>query len=168
MRVTQTSSPLPSLRPPHMPPSCLPLTATRSPAQSKRIRRASSLWDTSSLLASLPARFTSPIPRLPTSRRSGDSIGQEYEMNPAFAQIALPFNFSWLQQMDVVNGAVGRLLVACCLGGLIGLVREASHKAAGVRTNLLICMGASFFTLLSPVLAGESGSNRGQVASNIV
>jgi putative Mg2+ transporter-C (MgtC) family protein len=89
-------------------------------------------------------------------------------MNPALVQIALPFNFSWLQQMDVVNGAVGRLLVACTLGGLIGLVREASHKAAGVRTNLLICMGAAFFTLLSPVLAGDSGSNRGQVASNIV
>ncbi len=37
-----------------------------------------------------------------------------------------------------------------------------------MRTNLLICMGAAFFTLLSPVLAGELGSNKGQVASNIV
>ena len=29
-------------------------------------------------------------------------------------------------------------------------------------------MGAAFFTLLSPVLAGEIGNNKGQVASNIV
>jgi putative Mg2+ transporter-C (MgtC) family protein len=70
--------------------------------------------------------------------------------------------------MDVVNGAIGRLLVACALGALVGIEREVSHKAAGVRTNLLISMGAAFFTMLSPVLAGETGSNRGQVASNIV
>ena len=89
-------------------------------------------------------------------------------MTPALAQIALPLSFSWLQQMDVVNGAVGRLLVACVLGALVGIEREVNKKAAGVRTNLLIAMGAAFFTILSPVLAGEGGSNRGQVASNIV
>jgi putative Mg2+ transporter-C (MgtC) family protein len=82
--------------------------------------------------------------------------------------IAQPFNFNWLQQMDVVNGAIGRLLVACLLGGLVGLEREFTRKAAGLRTNLLICLGAAFFTLLSPIIAGESGSNLGQIASNIV
>jgi putative Mg2+ transporter-C (MgtC) family protein len=82
--------------------------------------------------------------------------------------IAQPFSFSWLEQVDVVNGAFGRLLVATVLGGVIGLERELSHKAAGLRTNLLICLGSAFFTLLSPVLAGEAGTNRGQVASNIV
>jgi putative Mg2+ transporter-C (MgtC) family protein len=82
--------------------------------------------------------------------------------------IAQPFNFNWLDQMTVVNGAIGRLLVACLLGGLVGIERELSHKAAGLRTNLLICLGSAFFTLLSPVLAGETGQNRGQVASNIV
>jgi putative Mg2+ transporter-C (MgtC) family protein len=79
-----------------------------------------------------------------------------------------PFNFNWLEQVNVVNGAVGRLLVATVLGGIIGVERELSHKAAGLRTNLLICLGSAFFTLLSPVLAGEAGTNRGQVASNIV
>jgi putative Mg2+ transporter-C (MgtC) family protein len=82
--------------------------------------------------------------------------------------IAQPFNFNWIEQMDVVNGAIGRLLVACLLGALIGLERELSRKAAGLRTNIFICLGSAFFTLLSPVLAGEIGSNRGQVASNIV
>ena len=89
-------------------------------------------------------------------------------MNTALAQIAQPFSFNMLEQMVVVNGAVGRLLLACVLGGAVGLERELNRKSAGVRTNLLICMGAAFFTLLSPVLAGEIGNNKGQVASNIV
>lgn len=85
-----------------------------------------------------------------------------------FAYFAQPFNFDRLQQMVVVNGAIGRLLMACMLGGLIGLQREVHRKAAGLRTNLLICMGASFFTLLSAVLAGDANPDKGRVASNIV
>ncbi len=86
----------------------------------------------------------------------------------ALAQFGQPFNFSWLQQLGVLDGAIGRLLVACALGGLVGLEREFHRKAAGLRTNMLICMGSAFFTLLSGVLAGDVGTNRGQVASNIV
>jgi len=89
-------------------------------------------------------------------------------MSTFMAEFAHPFSFDWLEQMIVVNGAVGRLLLACLLGGLIGLERETKHRAAGVRTNLLICMGAAFFTLLSAVLAGDASPNKGQVASNIV
>ena len=89
-------------------------------------------------------------------------------MTLAIAQFALPFSFSSLQQVDVLNGAIGRLLLACALGAAIGLQREVHRKSAGVRTNLLICMGAAFFTLLSAVLAGENSPNKGQVASNIV
>ncbi len=84
-----------------------------------------------------------------------------------FVHFAQPFSFDRLQQMVVVNGAIGRLLLACLLGAMIGLQREIRRKSAGVRTNLLICMGAAFFTLLSAVLAGDS-ANKGQVASNIV
>jgi putative Mg2+ transporter-C (MgtC) family protein len=89
-------------------------------------------------------------------------------MTAAVAQFAQPFSFSWLEQMVVANGAISRLLLACVLGGVIGLERELKRKSAGVRTNLLICMGSSFFTLLSPVLAGDVGNNKGQVAANIV
>jgi putative Mg2+ transporter-C (MgtC) family protein len=89
-------------------------------------------------------------------------------MNTLAAEFAHPFSFDWLEQMGVMNGAVGRLLLACLLGGLIGLEREAKRRAAGVRTNLLICLGAAFFTLLSAVLAGDASPNKGQVASNIV
>jgi putative Mg2+ transporter-C (MgtC) family protein len=89
-------------------------------------------------------------------------------MTLALAQFALPFTFSDLQQIDVLNGAIGRLLLACALGAAVGLQREIHRRSAGVRTNLLICMGAAFFTLLSAVLAGENSPNKGQVASNIV
>jgi putative Mg2+ transporter-C (MgtC) family protein len=89
-------------------------------------------------------------------------------MSTALAQIGEPFAFDRLQQMVVVNGAIGRLLVACLLGAAVGLQRELSRKAAGVRTNLLICMGSAFFTLLSAVLAGDANPDKGRVASNIV
>jgi putative Mg2+ transporter-C (MgtC) family protein len=89
-------------------------------------------------------------------------------MYAMLANISAPFDFSWLQQTVVVNGAISRLLTASALGGVIGLEREVKRRSAGVRTNLLICLGAAFFTLLSAVLAGDASPNKGQVASNIV
>jgi putative Mg2+ transporter-C (MgtC) family protein len=89
-------------------------------------------------------------------------------MTAGLAQIAQSYQFDSLQQIVVVNHAAGRLLVACVLGAAVGLEREWNRKSAGVRTNLLICMGAAFFTLLSAVLAGDLSPNKGQVASNIV
>jgi len=89
-------------------------------------------------------------------------------MSTPLTQFAQPFDFDRLQQMVVVNGAIGRLLMACLLGALVGLQREIKRKAAGVRTNLLICMGSAFFTLLSAVLAGDANPDKGRVASNIV
>lgn len=86
----------------------------------------------------------------------------------AVVDLALPYSFTSLQQDVVANGAIGRLLLACVLGASIGLEREIKRKAAGVRTNLLICMGSAFFTLLSAVLAGEITPDKGRVASNIV
>jgi putative Mg2+ transporter-C (MgtC) family protein len=94
--------------------------------------------------------------------------GKEKLVSSVLIQIAQPLSFDRLQQLGVLDGAIGRLLVACVLGGLVGLDRELNRKAAGVRTNLLISMGAAFFTLLSPVIAGDIGTNKGQIASNIV
>lgn len=72
------------------------------------------------------------------------------------------------QQMELGGPAARRLLVSCALGGLIGLEREWRHKDSGLRTNMLICMGAALFTIMSEVLAGASTPNKGQVAANIV
>jgi putative Mg2+ transporter-C (MgtC) family protein len=44
---------------------------------------------------------------------------------------------------------VGKLMLAALLCGAVGLERELSHKPAGLRTNLLICLGAALFTVIS-------------------
>ncbi|HSR40604.1 MAG TPA: MgtC/SapB family protein [Longimicrobiales bacterium] len=44
---------------------------------------------------------------------------------------------------------LGRLVLATVLGGLVGLEREMSGKPAGLRTNILICVGATLLTDLS-------------------
>jgi putative Mg2+ transporter-C (MgtC) family protein len=61
---------------------------------------------------------------------------------------------------------LAQLALAVLLGGAIGLEREIRGKPAGLRTNVLICVGATLFTSLSHQLA--NGGDAGRVAGNIV
>ena len=42
-----------------------------------------------------------------------------------------------------------RLLLAAALGAIIGYQRERAAKPAGLRTHILICIGAALFTVAS-------------------
>ena len=42
-----------------------------------------------------------------------------------------------------------RLVVAAGLGGAVGLERELRERQAGLRTHLVVCVGAALFTLVS-------------------
>lgn len=42
-----------------------------------------------------------------------------------------------------------RLVLALLLGGLIGLEREQNNHAAGLRTHIMVCLGATLIMLLS-------------------
>jgi putative Mg2+ transporter-C (MgtC) family protein len=53
------------------------------------------------------------------------------------------------------------ILLAILLGGVIGMERELRGKAAGLRTNVLICMGATIFTQLSVSLSGDAPAKTG-------
>lgn len=57
------------------------------------------------------------------------------------------------------------LVVAVVLGGAIGCERELHGKAAGLRTNILICLGSCVFTIISTNL---SDSDHGRIAAQIV
>lgn len=57
--------------------------------------------------------------------------------------------FSDLPDAAQVTRILLRLTLAALLGGLLGIEREQKGKAAGVRTHMLVAMGAALFVLLS-------------------
>ena len=59
-----------------------------------------------------------------------------------------------------------RLVVATVLSGLVGWQREATHKSAGLRTHVLVGMGAAIFTVVG--IEGFEGHDESRVASGIV
>ena len=65
-----------------------------------------------------------------------------------------------------------RTLVALLCGTLIGLERELRGKAAGVRTNMLICVGAAVFMVVSELVAEHAAPGRfsdpGRIAAGVV
>jgi putative Mg2+ transporter-C (MgtC) family protein len=63
---------------------------------------------------------------------------------------------------------VGRLLLAAVLGGMVGLERELNHKPAGIRTNMLICLGAALFATISNEMATAFGGDHTRIASQII
>jgi putative Mg2+ transporter-C (MgtC) family protein len=60
------------------------------------------------------------------------------------------------------------VLLATVFGGIIGLERQLSGKAAGLRTNVLICLGAAVFTIISKQMAAETGDSITRIAAQIV
>ncbi len=60
------------------------------------------------------------------------------------------------------------LLFAVVLGGAIGLEREINGKPAGLRTNIIICLGAAAFTLVARRLGVDAPDAPGRVAAGIV
>ena len=60
------------------------------------------------------------------------------------------------------------LILAVVLGGIIGAEREFSGKAAGLRTNILICLGAAVFTIISKRMVAGEGATSARIAAQIV
>ncbi len=49
-----------------------------------------------------------------------------------------------------------KMLLAAVLGGIIGLEREISHKRAGLKVNVLICVGSALMTVIALELSGTN------------
>jgi len=66
---------------------------------------------------------------------------------------------------------VFRLVFGSLLGGIVGLEREIKNQAAGLRTHMLICLGATMLMLLSiyiPQNYGVIGGDPGRIAAQVV
>src|SRR5438046_8608848 len=61
-----------------------------------------------------------------------------------------------------------RLLLAAVLGGLIGIEREIRDKPAGLRTNILICVGSALYMSLSARIAQLLGGEPTRIAAQII
>lgn len=70
-------------------------------------------------------------------------------------------------ELDVANQDMLKIIIALALGSLIGLEREVSDKAAGLRTNILICVGAAIFTILSQKFSNDAARISAQIVSGI-
>ena len=60
-----------------------------------------------------------------------------------------------------------RLLIAAMMGGLLGFEREQKGKAAGLRTHMLVALGAALFVLV-PQQSGVSDDNLTRVLQGVV
>ncbi|MDA8445247.1 MgtC/SapB family protein [Paracidovorax valerianellae] len=75
--------------------------------------------------------------------------------------------FSDLTDLGQATRIVVRLGIAGLLGGMLGWERENKGKAAGVRTHMLVSMGAAMFVLVAQQ-AGISAGDNSRVLQGIV
>ncbi len=67
--------------------------------------------------------------------------------------------------MTIDNEIIVKLVLSIVIGGAIGLEREFRSKSAGFRTLILICLGATIFTIFSKEIGGV---NPDRIAANLV
>lgn len=80
---------------------------------------------------------------------------------------AIASEFSDLPDAEQATRVMLRLVLAALLGGLLGIEREQKGKAAGVRTHMLVAMGAALFVLV-PQQSGMLSADLSRVVQGVV
>lgn len=75
--------------------------------------------------------------------------------------------FSDIPDVAEATRLVLRLVLAALLGGLLGWEREAAGKAAGVRTHMLVSMGAAMFVMLA-LQTGAQANEASRVMQGVI
>ena len=84
--------------------------------------------------------------------------------NEVGAALASEFALPDAQMMTVI---VSRLVCAAVLGGMIGWEREAKGRSAGLRTHMLVAVGAALF-MMAPLLTETDLGSMTRVIQGIV
>lgn len=75
--------------------------------------------------------------------------------------------FSDIPDVAEATRLIVRLALAALLGGLLGWEREAAGKAAGVRTHMLVAMGAAMFVMLA-LQTGAQANEASRVMQGVI
>jgi len=75
--------------------------------------------------------------------------------------------FADVADAEQVTRLMTRLLLAALLGGVLGYERERRGKAAGIRTHMLVAMGAALLVLV-PQLDGMAPADLSRVIQGMV
>lgn len=75
--------------------------------------------------------------------------------------------FSDLPDIAAITVITLRLVVAAALGGVLGYERERKARSAGVRTHMLVSVGAALF-VIGPVQAGMEIADLSRVIQGVV
>lgn len=74
--------------------------------------------------------------------------------------------------MDFSWELLFRILLAAILGALIGYERQFKHKSAGLRTNILVCVGSCLIMILSNLIyenvEGKTNADPARLAAQVV
>jgi putative Mg2+ transporter-C (MgtC) family protein len=74
---------------------------------------------------------------------------------------------SWQLVSNIQWEMVIRLVIAAFLGAVIGYERARAKKPAGIRTHLLVCMGAALFTVIS-IWGFAGNADPSRIAAGVV
>jgi putative Mg2+ transporter-C (MgtC) family protein len=80
---------------------------------------------------------------------------------------AIISEFSDIPDLTTMTRIVLRLVLAAVLGGVIGYERERKASSAGVRTHMLVAVGAALF-VIGPLQSGMEISDISRVLQGIV
>jgi len=75
--------------------------------------------------------------------------------------------FSDVTDVEQITRILTRLMLAAVLGGVLGYEREQRGKAAGIRTHMLVAIGAALFVLV-PQQGGMLISDLSRVIQGVV
>ena len=81
--------------------------------------------------------------------------------------VTLREEFSDLSDVQGITRIVVRLTLAALLGGILGFEREQKGKSAGLKTHVLVAIGAALFVLV-PQQAGVTDTDLTRVLQGII
>ncbi len=80
---------------------------------------------------------------------------------------AIVSEFSDIPDLSTMTSIILRLAIAALLGGILGFERERKARSAGIRTHMLVAVGAALF-VIGPMQVGMPMADMSRVLQGIV